>query len=707
MARAQLSIGMIFKNESRCLERCLQSLQPLRRAVPCELVMADTGSTDGSREIAERYADVLFDFPWIDDFSAARNAVINRCTGKWFLSIDSDEWMDEDIGELTELLKSPLRRAEQAGTVIIRNYLSDRLSDGDYRDFLAIRLIRISSGLRYVGAIHEHVPVVANEEPIIQLKCTILHHDGYVGLNDERGREKRERNLALIRSELEKDPDNMSAILQYIESGRKEPDYMDYIRRGVEVTCNKKHGWKQIGPALLRYAAAVAKSDHLPEFEAWSNAALELFPESYFTNIDVAYMLTVDCWEKEDYAGCARWGERYLSAIKEFRAGKGDMNGLLFSTLQMGAEEWERNMRIIVSLARGRLNGSDSAGVVELLEQMDCSGMSGKEVQDYLKALIELRAEGALVRFYREFCQGPDDKSKAHKTVFLKETAALFDPQYRDREQLAGKGHAFAALKALSGSCEIGTAAAILEAEDPAEMEVLLAEITNWDLLPIAALEHALASGAAFPPRLLNLEAADKLAARLSRKGGLLVEFAIRAGKLEFGDGFPALIWARGLVLAAMQTRDWQKDGNAALCHAFAKVMGVFLPRYYGAEALCGEGVLSLPLMHRFGWYCAQAFRAKEDGDPAEYVRILRLGLENCEAARPIVEFLLENLQEEQGRIETTPELLALAEQVRNLLCVYPADDPAVEALKQSAAYRQVAHLIERPNTAFTGSIKQ
>lgn len=57
-----LSIGIIFKNEIRCLERCVKSLQPLRDAVPCELVMADTGSDDGSREIAEKYADIFFRF---------------------------------------------------------------------------------------------------------------------------------------------------------------------------------------------------------------------------------------------------------------------------------------------------------------------------------------------------------------------------------------------------------------------------------------------------------------------------------------------------------------------------------------------------------------------------------------------------------------------------------------------------------------------
>ena len=76
MTKPLLSIGMIFKNEIRCIERCLQSLQPLREAIPCELVMADTGATDGSREVAEQYADILFDFPWVNDFSAARNAVM-------------------------------------------------------------------------------------------------------------------------------------------------------------------------------------------------------------------------------------------------------------------------------------------------------------------------------------------------------------------------------------------------------------------------------------------------------------------------------------------------------------------------------------------------------------------------------------------------------------------------------------------------------
>ena len=102
MKKPFFSIGIIFKNEIRCLERCLKSLQPLRDAVPCEVVMADTGSGDGSRDVAERYADVLFDFPWIDDFAAARNAVMDRCSGQWYISVDADEWLVEGVKELKE-----------------------------------------------------------------------------------------------------------------------------------------------------------------------------------------------------------------------------------------------------------------------------------------------------------------------------------------------------------------------------------------------------------------------------------------------------------------------------------------------------------------------------------------------------------------------------------------------------------------------------
>ena len=104
MSQPLLSIGMIVKNEERCLEKCLKALEPLRQAIPCELVIADTGSTDKTKDIASKYADALFDFPWVNDFSKARNAVIAKCSGKWFLYLDADEYLSSDVTELTNLV---------------------------------------------------------------------------------------------------------------------------------------------------------------------------------------------------------------------------------------------------------------------------------------------------------------------------------------------------------------------------------------------------------------------------------------------------------------------------------------------------------------------------------------------------------------------------------------------------------------------------
>ena len=178
MTKPLLSIGIIFKNEIRCLERCLQSLQPLREAIPCEVVMADTGATDGSREVAEQYADILFDFPWVNDFSAARNAVMERCSGIWYMSIDCDEWVDPDIEGYVAFLTARERFQEfDFASVIIRNYNTAELAaGGGYADFLAVRLLRLSTGIRYEGNIHEHWPYGSDLRTML-IRGGVFHHE--------------------------------------------------------------------------------------------------------------------------------------------------------------------------------------------------------------------------------------------------------------------------------------------------------------------------------------------------------------------------------------------------------------------------------------------------------------------------------------------------------------------------------------------------
>ncbi|HQT92131.1 MAG TPA: glycosyltransferase, partial [Candidatus Kryptobacter bacterium] len=65
----KLSLSMIVKNEERFLRGCLESVSRLVD----EIIIVDTGSTDSTREIADSFGARVFEFPWCDDFSAARN----------------------------------------------------------------------------------------------------------------------------------------------------------------------------------------------------------------------------------------------------------------------------------------------------------------------------------------------------------------------------------------------------------------------------------------------------------------------------------------------------------------------------------------------------------------------------------------------------------------------------------------------------------
>jgi glycosyltransferase involved in cell wall biosynthesis len=83
---------MIVKNEEKILARCLDSIAGLMD----EIIVVDTGSEDRTKEIAAKYTDKIYDFEWIDDFSAARNFAFSKATKEYIYSADADEVVDEE-----------------------------------------------------------------------------------------------------------------------------------------------------------------------------------------------------------------------------------------------------------------------------------------------------------------------------------------------------------------------------------------------------------------------------------------------------------------------------------------------------------------------------------------------------------------------------------------------------------------------------------
>ena len=81
-----LSLCMIVKNEEDVLGRCLSCMD----GIADEIVIVDTGSTDRTREIALQFTSKVYDFPWRDDFAAARNFAFSKATMDYTLWLDAD-----------------------------------------------------------------------------------------------------------------------------------------------------------------------------------------------------------------------------------------------------------------------------------------------------------------------------------------------------------------------------------------------------------------------------------------------------------------------------------------------------------------------------------------------------------------------------------------------------------------------------------------
>jgi glycosyltransferase involved in cell wall biosynthesis len=202
-----LSLSMIVKNEEKFLDGCLLSV----RGSVDEIVVVDTGSTDATKEIAERHGAKVFDFAWNDDFSAARNYALEQCAGKWILYLDADERLAEGQSALLRRLISSSDVG--AYNVVIENPHS--LKQGDFRQENAYpRLFRRVPGVRFEGKVHEQIwPSLLQQKLVVKQSALVLHHLGY-SQGYDMVRQKAERNLGLLRLQLAEHPDDAYAAFQ-------------------------------------------------------------------------------------------------------------------------------------------------------------------------------------------------------------------------------------------------------------------------------------------------------------------------------------------------------------------------------------------------------------------------------------------------------------------------------------------------------------
>lgn len=179
---------MIVKNEARCLARCLRSAIPIVQ----EIVVVDTGSTDGTIQIARELGAKVCHYEWTNDFSAARNFALEQATGDWVLVLDADETVTP---QLAAEIKCFVHGQPKIGRLKI---VSDFRRNGQTLQSQCFVSRLFPRGARFEGKIHEQI---VSTLPRINLNGE-LEHDGYLET------QKSDRNIRLLQAELEQEPDN-------------------------------------------------------------------------------------------------------------------------------------------------------------------------------------------------------------------------------------------------------------------------------------------------------------------------------------------------------------------------------------------------------------------------------------------------------------------------------------------------------------------
>ena len=179
-----ISLCMIVKNEEETLPRCLDSVGD----VADEIIIVDTGSTDRTKEKAAAYTSRIFDFKWINDFSAARNYAFDQAAMDYQMWLDADDVLPDEEREKLRRLKETLAPGVDMVTMKYQTHFDEK--GAPLLVATRERLVRRERHYRWRDPVHEYIPLVGN----------ILHSDIVIAHRKPPSEGVSTRNLEIYQS---------------------------------------------------------------------------------------------------------------------------------------------------------------------------------------------------------------------------------------------------------------------------------------------------------------------------------------------------------------------------------------------------------------------------------------------------------------------------------------------------------------------------
>jgi glycosyltransferase involved in cell wall biosynthesis len=162
----KISACVIAYNEEKSLPRCLASVAP----VVDEIVLVDSGSTDGTVAIAQSLGARVIAQPWLG-YVGQKNFALDQVTHPWVLSVDADEELSPVLrNAITQLRADPAADCAGApnGYQVSRLvfYRGKWIRHGDWYPDRLVRLFRRADACFSGGRVHEKLEI-AGDHPVL------------------------------------------------------------------------------------------------------------------------------------------------------------------------------------------------------------------------------------------------------------------------------------------------------------------------------------------------------------------------------------------------------------------------------------------------------------------------------------------------------------------------------------------------------------